>query len=115
MSTFGINRESVLAALTKHIGKERGITATDLVGEITWSAGTPAETRQLRHVIEELRREGQHICGHPSAGYFIARNEAELNETCRWLVDRAMTTLTQVSKMKKASLPDLHGQLGLKI
>jgi len=112
---FGIDRASVLQALSGHIGKANGLTAQELVAEITWEASTDAQCRRLRQVIEELRREGQHICGHPSAGYFIAETEDELNETCRFLVDRAMTTLTQVSKMKKASLPDLHGQLGLKI
>ncbi len=110
-----INRHSVLAALSNHIGVCKGISAVDLVVEITWRSPRPAQCRKLRQVIEALRREGQHICGHPSSGYFIASNEDELNETCRFLLDRAMTTLTQVSKMKKASLPDLHGQLGLKI
>jgi hypothetical protein len=113
--SFDIDRHSVLDALSRHIGKSRGVTAKQLVSEITWKAPSDAQCRRLRQTIEELRREGQHICGHPSKGYFIAANEAELNETCKFLVDRAMTTLTQVSKMKRASLPDLHGQLGLKI
>jgi len=113
--SFEVDRGAVLQALSAHIGKARGITAKELVAEITWEAATDAQCRKLRMVIEELRREGQHICGHPASGYFIAANEDELNETCRFLVDRAMTTLTQVSRMKKASLPDLHGQLGLKI
>ena len=112
---FDVDRNTVLQALSSHIGKGNGLTAKQLVSEITWETPSDAKCRRLRQVIEELRREGQHICGHPSSGYFIASNEAELNETCRFLVDRAMTTLTQVSKMKKASLPDLHGQLGLKI
>lgn len=115
MSEFDIDRAAVLATLSRHIGKARGLSARALVADITWEAATDAGCRRLRQVIEELRREGHHICGHPSSGYFIAANEEELNETCRFLVDRAMTTLTQVSRMKKASLPDLHGQLGLKI
>jgi len=112
---FDIDRSGVLAALSDHIGKAKGLTAKELVAEITWESATDAQCRRLRQVIEDLRRDGQHICGHPSSGYFIAANEDELNETCRFLVDRAMTTLTQVSHMKKASLPDIHGQLGLKI
>lgn len=113
--SFLIDKHSVLAALSQHIGKERGITASDLVSQITWSVATPGECRHLRHVIEELRNEGQHICAHPSLGYFIAANEKELNQTCEFLFHRAMTSLTQVAKMKKVSLPDLRGQLGLKL
>jgi len=110
-----INRHTVLAALSNHIGVSNGVSAVDLVVEITWRSPRPAHCRKLRQEIEVLRREGHHICGRPSSGYFIASSEDELNETCRFLVDRAMTTLTQVSKMKKASLPDIHDQLGLKI
>ena len=113
--SFVIDRNSVLAALSQHIGKAHGIKGTDLVSQITWNTSTPAECRHLRHVIEELRNEGQHICGLPGHGYFIAANEEELNQTCNFLLGRSMTTLVQISKMKKVSLPDLRGQLGLKI
>lgn len=113
--SFAIDKNSVLAALSQHIGKERGIKGSDLVSQITWNSATSAECRHLRHVIEELRHEGQHICAHPSLGYFIAANVEELNQTCEFLLNRAMTSLGQISKMKRTSLPDLRGQLGLKI
>lgn len=108
-----INRESVLAELSRHIGKANGITCADLVRAITWKAPSEGDKRRLRHVIEELRMEGHHICGHPSSGYFIARNEAELNETCKFLADRALTSLAQAARMKKLAIPDIHGQLRL--
>lgn len=115
MTDATINRNTVLRELSSHIGKANGLKAADLVAEITWESATDAQCRHLRQVIEDLRREGQHICAHPSSGYFIAANEQELNDSCKFLVDRAMTSLSQVSAMKKRSLPDLHGQLGLKI
>ena len=62
-------------------------------------------------VLTEL---SHHICAHPGTGYFMAETPEELNETCKFLVDRSMTTLTQVSRMKRIALPDLHGQLHLK-
>lgn len=108
-----INRDTVLAELSAHIGKARGISCADLVRAITWRDPDSACMRKVRRIIEELRREGQHICGHPTAGYFIAANEDELNETCGFLHDRAMTSLMQISSMKKVSLPDLHDQLRL--
>jgi len=113
--SFDICKDSVLAELSAHIGAIRGINGKDLVAQIVWRVPTQNECRQLRHIIEELRHEGHHICGTPAQGYFIAANEAELNQTCEFLLHRAMTTLTQISKMKKASLPDIRGQLGLKI
>ncbi len=108
-----INSNSVLAALSQHIGKARGISCEELVRKITWRAPDAGSSRKIRKVIEELRREGQHICGHPSRGYFMAKNEAELNETCKFLADRALTSLTQAARMKKLAIPDIHGQLRL--
>ena len=113
--SFEITKDSVLAELSRHIGAERGLKVQDMVAQILWRAPTPNECRQFRHIVESLRNEGQHICGTPATGYFIASNEAELNQTCELLYKRAMTSLVQVSKMKKASIPDLRGQLGLKI
>lgn len=110
--TDAITRDDVLHILTKHIGSERGATATALVTEIL-GYSTPADERQLRHRIEELRREGQHICGLPGGGYYVARDEAELVRTCSYLFARAMTSLAQVAAMRRVSLPDLRGQLRL--
>lgn len=108
-----ITRESVLAALSRHIGRAHGVTARALVSEIAGMFAEAAHERELRHVIEELRRDGQHICGHPSTGYYLAESDAELDETCRFLFNRAMTSLTQVAAMRRVSLPDLRGQLRL--
>jgi len=108
-----ITRDSVLSELSRHIGKVRGISCADMVREITWQTPDAAAMRKVRKIIENLRREGQHICGHPSLGYFIAANEEELNETCKFLADRALTSLTQAARMKKLSIPDIHGQLRL--
>jgi hypothetical protein len=110
-----INRNTVLQSLSHHIGKNNGIKGKNLVADITWEASTAGDERKLRLVIEELRLEGQHICGTPKTGYFIAVEESDMTETCEFLYNRAMKSLTQISRMKKVSLPDLRGQLGLKI
>ncbi|MBW8034190.1 MAG: hypothetical protein FVQ79_00550 [Planctomycetes bacterium] len=108
-----INKNSVLNALSNHIGKHRGVRARRLVYEITDRPSTHCAERQLREVIVELRNEGQHICGHPGTGYFIAANDKELNETCQFLYGRSMTGLKQIARMKKVAVPDLKGQLRL--
>ncbi|MEX2524468.1 MAG: hypothetical protein WD750_05890 [Gammaproteobacteria bacterium] len=108
-----INRDTVLTALRRHIGKRNGLSARKLVREIKGPDATERDERILRFVIVELRNEGYHIGAHPRCGYFICETDAELNETCLYLHDRAMTTLTQISAMKNISLPDLKGQLKL--
>ncbi|MCK5772020.1 hypothetical protein [Algiphilus sp.] len=112
MRDDAISQDDVLWALRRHVGSEQGASAAALVTEIRGTT-TPGHERQLRHRIEELRRAGQHICGHPSSGYFMAADESELVRTCAYLTDRAMTTLIQVAAMRRVSLPDLRGQLRL--
>lgn len=109
-----ITPEKVLAALSRHIGKHRGVRADQLVNEVVdWRIPSAACQRQLRNVITELRRQGHHICGHPSTGYYMAKDDDELTATCEFLLQRALTSLEQISAMKKIALPDLRGQLKL--
>lgn len=112
--TERITRDFVLAALARHIGAERGVTGRELTAEIVGEMfATPADERAVRHVIEVLRREGEHICGTTQEGYYLAASAEELDRTCLFLYRRSMTTLTQVAAMKRVSLPDLKGQLRL--
>lgn len=114
MSEAAINRADVLRALSGHVGVALGVHIGQLTHEITGLAPDPAHERRVRVLIEELRREGEHICATPRDGYFIAQTAEELEATCKFLYDRAMTTLKQVSAMKKIALPDLAGQLHIK-
>lgn len=105
---------AVLDALRKHIGRSSGTTARDLVAEVNAAARTELiNERDLRHIVKALRLQGHHVCAHPSAGYFIAANDAELQETTGFLRDRALASLQQVAAMERVSLPDLFGQLHL--
>lgn len=109
-----ITPAQVLVELSHHIGKEHGIHVRDLVQRITGQlvASEPLE-RRVRQIVVELRMDGHHVCAHPAQGYFMAATAEELDETCVFLHDRAMTSLTQISRMKQVSLPDLRGQLHL--
>ncbi len=108
-----ISKDDLLAALRRHVGKHNGITGKNLVEEIIQASTDPVAERNLRQLVSELRMEGHHICAHPATGYFIARTESELDQTCEFLYERAMASLAQVSRMKNVSLPDLRGQLKL--
>ena len=108
-----ITYDTVLAALARHIGAARGVRADVLVMEITHRPSADHEERELRRIIAALRQNGHHICAHPNAGYYLAQTDAELNDACNFLYERAMTSLRQIAAMKKISLPDLRGQLHL--
>jgi len=102
------DRARVLAALTLRPGKVNGIAGVDLAQILE------LKEREIRHAISDLRMEGIAVCGHPKTGYFIAANPAELEETCAFLRDRALHSLTLESKLRHVPLPELLGQLRLK-
>lgn len=104
----------VLDALGDHVGADNGLAARDLVRKIC-GVSTAGGERRLRNVIVALRRAGHPIAGTPETGYFTARTEAELDGTCEFLYARAMTTLEQVAAMRRVALPDLRGQLRLRM
>lgn len=103
----------LLAALRNHIGRRRGVTASALCREVLGHEPTAGDERCMRHLVEELRRAGHHVCAHPRDGYFLADSPDELDETCAFLYARALASLSQVAAMKRVSVPDLRGQLRL--
>ncbi len=113
-----LTRDTLVIALSRHIGAGAGVTISQLVDEVLWPVGVPAAERatierQARELIVQLRLDGHHVCAHPSRGYFLAESPDELDQTCEFLYSRAMTSLKQVAAMKRVSLPDLRGQLHL--
>jgi hypothetical protein len=109
---INLTPDTVLAVLKTCVGEANGVTAEQLVRGLTGRC-SEGDQRRLRTVIEALRTAGHCICANPTHGYFLAANDDELNRSCSFLFDRAMTSLRQISAMKRVSLPDLRGQLGL--
>lgn len=109
-----ITPETVLAALNRRVGKANGATAYQLVIELA-DTTSAADERRLRDCVVYLRTQGHPVCALPEAGYFIAANEDELNESCQHLLGRAMTSLQQISAQKRVAMPELAGQLGLPV
>ncbi|ULU26625.1 hypothetical protein [Dyella terrae] len=114
-----MHTESIQQELTPHavrsalrVGADNGQTAEQLVVAILGHRNTAAE-RQLRDVIVALRMAGHAICAEPTHGYYIAANSTELNRACEFLLARSMTSLRQISAMRRVAMPDLRGQLGL--
>lgn len=107
--TDDITPDSVLRALSRHVGRGQGITAKRLVQEICGDYSTGRE-RALRHVIEQLRNEGTAIVATPSSGYYIARDADELAEAISFLRKRALCSLRQIRQLKRLAVPELAGQ-----
>ena len=97
----------LLAKMASHIGRARGIHVDLLAAEM----GIPA--REVRKLVVEARMQGHRVCGYPASGYFIAETAEELEETCRFLRARSMTSLVQEARLRRVALPDLLGQLHL--
>lgn len=104
-----MSRQAVMGALSRHIGRENGVTARQLVIEIV-GASSPGYERQLRHCVEQLRDEGIAVCADPSAGYHIARDGAELQLSIKFLTDRIATTARIVRQLRRLARPELNGQ-----
>lgn len=121
MTTFALDLfateltpDAVLATLgAQCVGEAHGVTVRELHRAVTGLHGTPACERKLRHIVEALRRAGHPICATPTHGYYIAADAAELDRACEFLYGRAMTSLRQVSALRRVALPDLLGQLRL--
>jgi len=104
----------VLAELRTCVGRAHGLHVRDLVARITGrSTPAPAQERRAREHVAALRLQGEHICGKPDTGYFMAATAAELDETCRYLRSRAVSGLLIESRMRRVSMPALLGQLSL--
>lgn len=101
-------KHDLLAIMTQHCGKNKGISAYDLAYTLHISE------RRVRRLITEAREDGIAICGQPATGYFVASNPEELNDTLEFLKDRALHSLKLHSKLSKIPLADLVGQLHLK-
>jgi hypothetical protein len=76
------------------------------------------DTKLLRKLITEMRRDGQPVLSDSSAthgGYWISASGSELNAYCEKGKRRALRILGRISRMKKVSLGDYLGQMRLEL
>lgn len=103
-----MSKERLLNVLSRHIGKGRGIGVAALALQVG------LQQRQVRKFVSDLRQVGVAVCGTPTHGYYIAGTAEELEETCQFLRQRALHSLTLESRLRKVPLADLVGQLHLR-
>lgn len=97
----------LLTILVRHVGRDNGIPVKALADELDTTE------RQVRQFVSDLRMAGHHVCGTPRDGYYIAATAGELDETCQFLRNRALTSLTLESRLRNIAMPDLLGQIHL--
>jgi hypothetical protein len=113
-------RTMLLAELTSHIGQMHAIGMAELYETVYGEAWQNRinDTRKLRTLITDLRREGVSICSVSSSsggGYSLPAAGSELKGYLRNSKIRALRILARVSKIQKISLPELLGQMRLEM
>lgn len=107
-----ITQEEVLNQLLLRKGKSNGIHVRDLVMRLTGQVeNAEFQERAVRKLVNELRMAGHPICGHPASGYFLAANTDELEETCKFLRSRAMSSIRAESRLRQISVTALLGSI----
>jgi len=99
------SRHDLFSLLAVRVGAHNGVSVDALARQL---ASTP---RHVRTLVSELRMDGIAVCGTPKSGYYIAATPEEMEETCLFLRNRAMHSLTLESRLRKIPMPDLLGQL----
>jgi len=117
---MAVYAHKLLGELTHHIGRHRAIGMGELYEKIfeeTWQ-NRINDTRRLRIVITELRRQGVAICSESSragGGYYLASAGSELKDYLSRLRRRALKVLSLEAKMRKMTLAELLGQIELNL
>lgn len=111
-------KNRLLMLLPQHIGKSRAIGMGELYEEVFGSQWTNRinETRRLRHLVTELRREGVPVCSSAArtgGGYYLASAGSELADYCAKLRRQGLRKLRLEANIRKISLAELVGQLRL--
>lgn len=111
-------KSRLLMLLPQHIGKSRSIGMGELYESVFCEAYNHRinDTRRIRKIITELRREGVPICSAAArvgGGYYLASAGSELADFCEKLRRQALRKLAMEANIRKIGLAELVGQLRL--
>ncbi len=88
-----------------------------ITGEVVIPWRRYDQSRIVRSLVEELRREGMPVAHKSSAGggYYIARNAKELQPTVDWFHVRALSSLRQEAALRRMRPGELVKQYELEL
>ncbi|MFW2440915.1 MAG: hypothetical protein ACN4GR_16285 [Arenicellales bacterium] len=111
-------KEAVMLTLQRHQGKANTITMIELTAAVMDFFIIPNEkynqSRAVRSVIRQLRFEGVPI-GHCNSGYFLAKDQKELDETADLIQRRAVSSLQLVRELRRINVGELLQQLEIEL
>ena len=102
------------SALMDHVGRGRKVGMGELyeaVFDEAWSHRIN-DTRALRKLVSELRREGLRVCS-DTGGYWLAATDSELGDYLGRQHERAIRILAMEARIRRVSMPKLLGQMAL--
>lgn len=111
-------KNRLLMEMARHNGPNRKIGMGELfevVYQKTWN-NRINDTRDIRTLITDLRREGVAIGSkksHSDGGYWLMSTASELDEYCSRLTGEAIKKLGQAARLRNIALPALLGQMAL--
>ena len=115
-----MHKTRILMIMTGHVGQGKRIGMGELyerVFEETYDHRIN-DTRRLRKLITDLRRDGVAICSVASqsgGGYWLASAGSELAGYCTSLRNRALRILGMEAKIRKISMSEMMGQMALEL
>jgi len=115
-----MRKTRILMIMSGHVGQGKRIGMGELyerVFEETYDHRIN-DTRRLRKLITELRRDGVAICSVASkngGGYWLASAGSELEIYCKNLRTRAIKILGMESKIRKITMSEMMGQMALEL
>lgn len=111
----------LLRIITSHVGKTRSIGMGELYQKVfpgkSWHHRIN-DTRTLRKLITDLRKEGVPICSDAArtgGGYYLAAAGSEGEAYCRRLRYQGIRKLMLEARIRKISLEELLGQAQLEL
>jgi hypothetical protein len=108
----------LLMTMMGHIGKSNAIGMGDLFEKVfqeSWNHRIN-DTRHLRKLITEIRRQGIAICSatdRSGGGYWLSSAGSELEHHCRKMRARALKILSAEACLRKMTLAEMFGQMSL--
>ena len=110
----------LMTILARHVGREKAIDAGVLHEQVFGQEVRHKinDTRALRQLITELRRQGVpigSISSKDGGGYYLMAAGSEMEDYCARIRRRALRALAMEAKLRNLGLPDLVGQIHLNL
>ena len=107
---------TILQIIEPRQGRENAISRASLVEAVNLDRPLfPVHERRIREVIKHLQSQHAVRIGSCHFGYYMVQTAEELEEVCKYYDGYALSSLHVSARLRKIALPELLGQLWLKL